>query len=117
MIYLASPYTHTDPLIMKTRFLVAEQCTARLLQQGQFVYSPIVHCHEIALKYDMPTTFDFWRRYNFDMLRRADLFGILKIKGWDQSHGVEEEHRMARDLGMTIYFLDEEGRALVGGDD
>ena len=79
MLYLASPYSDPDPLIMKTRFLLAEQVTARLLQREIWVYSPIVHCHELALKYELPTDFTFWRAYNFAMLRHADELFVLKI--------------------------------------
>lgn len=113
MIYLASPYSHPDPLIMRTRFMLAEQCTASLLMQRQFVYSPIVHCHELAQKFKLPTDFEYWKAYNFDMLRRADVFGILKINGWAESKGLTAEHKMARRLGMSIVFFNEEGRALT----
>lgn len=109
MIYLASPYSHPDPLIMRTRFLLAEQCCARLLQSRHFVYSPIVHCHELSQRYSLPTNFEFWRDYNFDMLRRADEFRVLRISGWDQSVGVRAEIEMARLLKLDRGFLTEEG--------
>lgn len=109
MIYLASPYSHQDKLIMKTRFLLAEQVTATMLMRGEFVYSPIVHCHELAQKFDLPTDFRFWQRYNFDMLRRADAFYILAIPGWEVSVGLTAEHAVAKELGLPRRFIDEEG--------
>lgn len=112
MIYLASPYTHPDPLIMKTRFLLAEQCTAAMLFEGHFVYSPIVHCHEIAQKYSLPSDFSFWKTYNFDMLRRADKFYILDIPGWAESKGVMAERTLAAEIGFYIYHVNEHGEIL-----
>jgi len=97
---------------MRTRFLLAEQCCARLLQSGQFVYSPIVHCHELAQKFALPTDFAFWKLYNFDMLRRADAFVVLRISGWDESTGVRAEYETAKALGMTCGFVTEEGEEI-----
>src|SRR6478752_4572437 len=91
MIYLASPYSHPDPLIMKTRFLLAEQVTATLLKERLWTYSPIVHCHELSQKFTLPTDFAYWKEYNFHMLRRAEGFWILAIPGWQESKGVTAE--------------------------
>lgn len=109
MIYLASPYTHSDSLIMKTRFLLAEQVTARLIQQGRFVYSPIVHCHAMSERYALPTTFDFWKAYNFDMIRHASELYVLSIDGWEESKGVRGELEFARQFTLPIFYVDEEG--------
>lgn len=113
MIYLASPYSHTDPLIMKTRFLLAEQVTAELLKTRQWVYSPIVHCHEIAIKYNLSTDFSYWQYYNRDMIRRCDAFYILSIPGWKTSKGVRGEFDFALQCGMFPSLIDEEGK--LGG--
>lgn len=109
MIYLASPYSSPDPLIMKTRFLLAEQVTAKLLSQEIWVYSPIVHCHELAQKFNLPTDFAYWQSYNFDMLRRADALYILSIPGWYESKGVKAEFDLAALMGLPIRYIDEHG--------
>lgn len=109
MIYLASPYSHPDPLVMRTRFLIAEQVTAQLLASKRFVYSPIVHCHELAQKFTLPTDFQFWKDYNFDFLRRADDFLILKIDGWETSKGVAAERSLADMLNINRGFVDADG--------
>ena len=105
MIYLASPYSHPDDLIRKTRFLIAQEVTAGLINLGKFIYSPIVHCHELAETYAMPTDFVFWRRYNIDMLRRADCMYILEIPGWDTSDGVKHEMLVASEIGIEIHLV------------
>jgi hypothetical protein len=113
MIYLASPYSHTDRLIMKTRFLLAQQATAAMLSRREFVYSPIVHCHELTSQYSLPTDFDFWKAYNFDMLRRADKFVVLKIDGWEESKGVKAEAELAMLLDLPRGFIDAEGNEVL----
>lgn len=109
MLYLASPYSHKDPLIMKTRFLLVEQCTAYILQRRDHVYSPIVHCHEIAAKFSLPTDFDFWQAYNRDMLRRCTEFAILDIDGWKESKGVRGEFDFAQLCEMPTKLISDLG--------
>lgn len=109
MIYLASPYSSPDPLVMRTRFLLAEQVTATLIGRGHYAYSPIVHCHEMAQKYKLSTDFGFWRQYCLDTLRFANALFILKIEGWDTSTGVTEERSFATILGIPMSFVDTEG--------
>lgn len=109
MIYLASPYSHRDPIIKKTRFLLAEQATAALINQGYFVWSPIVHCYEMALKFSMPDDADFWKRYNFDFIRRADSMYVLDIEGWQDSKGVMTELKLAKEILLPVAWVSPEG--------
>lgn len=113
MIYLASPYSSPDPLIVKTRFLLAQQVTALMLQQGIYVYSPIVHCHEVSMAYSLPGDFAFWQGYNIDMLRRADALYVLATPGWKESAGVQEEIKFARLAGIPIQAVNDEGVAIA----
>lgn len=116
MIYLASPYSHKDPLVVRTRFLLTMQATAALIKQGHFVWSPIVHCHEMAERHTMPTDAEFWKSYNFDFIRRADAIFLLAISGWDQSKGVAMELDLARDLNIPVKAVNEMGDFLDGKD-
>lgn len=109
MIYLASPYTSSDPLIVRTRFLIVEQVTAILMEKGNYIYSPIVHCHELAAKYTLPTDFEYWKGYNIDMIRRADQFAVLTIPGWKESKGVQGELEFARSADLEIFYVNELG--------
>lgn len=113
MIYLASPYTHVDPLVRKTRFLLAEQVTAELLKRGEIVFSPIVHTHELSTKHALPYDFDFWQRYCLGMLRHAESFVILTISGWRESKGLQAELDFSRKAGIMVTFVDTDGRYIA----
>lgn len=94
---------------MKTRFLLAEQVTAFLLQDQQWAYSPIVHCHVIAEKYSLPTSFEYWQAYNRCMIRRCDKLFVLDIPGWKESIGVKSEIQFAKLCGLDFRLISEEG--------
>jgi chromosome condensin MukBEF MukE localization factor len=109
MIYLASPYSSPDPIITKTRFLLAEECVATLIKQGHHIWSPIVHCHEMARRFDLPTDAQFWKEYNFDFIRRCEALFCLQIEGWMESKGVMMELKLAGEILLPVRFVNVEG--------
>lgn len=111
-VYLATPYAHADAGIMLQRYEQALQFTAEALSRRFNVYSPIVHNHEIALHYEnsgtplgniMATnfrTFQFWEKFDFAMLERADELWIYQLPGWSESKGIAAEKMFwERELG------------------
>lgn len=107
MIYLASPYSDSDPSIVEKRFKLASQATVIALNRGEIIYSPIVHCHQLAIDYDLPKTFDFWQSYNFGMINHCTTVFVLAIDGWDKSVGVAGEIEYAKKKGKPVVFVDE----------
>jgi hypothetical protein len=103
--YLASPYTHPIPSIQRDRYQAALKCTHWLLTQRIWAYSPIVHCHTLALQYDLPTDFAFWQDYNIAMIVPAEGFMILALEGWDVSKGVAAEINIAHATNKRIRFI------------
>lgn len=73
------------------------------------VYSPIVHCHPIAVNHTLPRGFDYWRQYNQRMIRACDIFVTLQIEGLDLSVGVAGEREYAEQLNKKIGRLIPEG--------
>ena len=101
-IYLASPYTNNP----EENFKLAESYVAQQLKNGVCIFSPIVHCHEIAQKHDLPHDFNFWQNYNFNMLFNADELWILKIPGWENSVGVQEEIKFAEKHKLKVKYIE-----------
>jgi nucleoside 2-deoxyribosyltransferase len=102
MIYLASPY-HSDAAIREQRFRAACRAAAALLREGKTVVSPIAHSHPLV-EHGLPTTWEFWRRYNVEYLQRCDALIVLTLDGWQESVGVQAEIRIAGGLGKPISF-------------
>lgn len=101
-IYLASPYTSDEPSVIVERYEMAKSMTAHLLNEGHFIYSPIVHCHELAHSHSLPKDFKFWKDYNFAMLEKAEELWVLTIDGWDKSEGIKNEIYRALQLGLKV---------------
>src|SRR5688572_28841245 len=104
MIYLASPYSHPNPLVREARFEAACRTTAELVRAGHVVFSPIVHGHPLV-RFGTPTDWAFWERHDRAYLSRCQLLLILTLEGWEQSIGVQAEIGIARTLGLPVAFL------------
>jgi len=94
-IYIASPYSHPDRNARHDRFLLAEQYAAILISDSQACFSPIVHCHAMAERYNMPQASEFWRNYNYKMISACSEIHFLLIDGWETSAGLKDELRYA----------------------
>jgi len=105
LIYLASPYTHEDKLVMYNRFKEAEYVVASLLKENYCVYSPIVHCHSIAQKYKLPTDFAYWAKYDEAVLKRCTHMYVLELEGWMESNGIKFEKEVALKHNIPIRYL------------
>lgn len=115
-IYLASPYSHREPRTRRKRYLAARDAVAWLLNQRQWVYSPIVHCHALSLAHDLPTHAAFWREYNFAMLAPASELMILTLPNWATSGGIIAERAEATRLGLPVTYLRPELCGIADGD-
>ena len=98
--YIASPYTNNP----EVNFKRVELIVAQLLKDGQCIFSPIVHCHEIAQKHNLPKDFKFWEKYNFNMLIESDLLLVIQLPGWQESVGVQAEIKFAKENKINILY-------------
>jgi hypothetical protein len=103
--YLASPYNHPTPSIMQDRYQAALRITVHLLSKRIWTYSPIVHCHTLALQNNLPTDHGYWMDYNRAMLMPAQELLILTLSGWDDSKGIAEEINIAHATNKPIRFI------------
>lgn len=104
MIYLASPYSHPEAEVRQRRFEAACRAAAKLICQGQTVFSPIAHSHAICA-YGVPLDWRFWERHDRRYLEACDEVVVLLIDGWRESVGVQAEIAIARKLGKPITYL------------
>ena len=102
MIYLASPYSHPDPLTVEDRVHETERFVAHYVRQGYVLFSPIVHCHRLALNNQLPTSAAFWQTYNEAILRQCLAMWVLRLPGWAESKGVMMELQFAHLHGIPV---------------
>lgn len=110
--YLACPYTSKEPNLQhklwteEYRFHCANRAAAKLLNDGHFVYSPISHCHPMAIDAKLPGDWAFWQKYCKVSLKWCNRVMVLKIDGWETSTGVQAEIKLAKDMGLEIDYME-----------
>ena len=99
MVYLASPFNHPTEAVRRLRYQEVRSATKHFLDQGLYVYSPIVHNYHIDLPH---RDWSFWKLYDFATIRRMERLWILALDGVESSVGVKEELDLALDLGKIV---------------
>lgn len=105
MIYLASPYTDPNPQVMDERYEAVLDKAAEFFQRGEFVFSPIVHCHLMAYRHKLPKDISYWNNYNTEMLSLCDELCVLMLPCWENSRGIRFEIELASKLGKRISYV------------
>lgn len=105
LIYLASPYTAEDEAVKEDRYDAVCRCAANLIGQDYLIFSPIVHSHPLV-PHGLPSSWKFWKRYDTLMISLCDELWVLKLDGWIGSKGVQDEIKIAMDLGKRIRFVE-----------
>lgn len=106
MVYLASPYAHSDKDVCKSRYWAAVKALAEAMQgQKVTVFSPIAHNHPSAVRFDLPKDWAFWRAVDFPFLEMCDMLVVLELEGWEDSRGINDEIIHAQELGIPVEYV------------
>lgn len=112
LIYLACPYSYkdSDPAkimqIKEERFLAVNKAAAKLMEQGNYIFSPISHTHPIAMAGNLPGGWDYWEGYDRCMLSCCKKIIVLRLAGWETSTGVQAEIKIGQELGIPVEYID-----------
>ena len=104
MIYVAGPYSHSDPDVRQQRFVEHCIAAAKLADADVCpVFSPIAHGHALCEQGGLTRLdHDFWMRQCLPFLRNADALVVLTIDGWRESKGTQVELDEAAALQIPV---------------
>ncbi len=104
-MYLATPYSKYEGGIDEA-FKLACRARAALMRLGLSVYSPIVHCHPVAIEGNIdPLDHEIWLRDDRPFMLAAHSLIVLKAKGWDVSYGIGEEIKTFKEQHKPIFYM------------
>lgn len=104
MIYVASPYNHSDPEIVERNFREVTEFVADLCSQGVTAFSPITYGHTLIKFHELPSTWEYWQNFCFSFLDKCDKMIVYMMPGWENSRGVQEEIKYADRNKIQIMF-------------
>lgn len=112
LIFISTPYSDPDKSVQESRFEMACQLVAKLLNEGKFPISPIVHGHPTT-KYGVRGDWQFWQEYCRQMIQVCQVVYVGDLEGWQQSTGVREEIEFAKSLDKKIYLINHKNAEII----
>lgn len=107
MIYLASPHSHTSSGVREDRYQAALKCTSWMIENGFWVFSPIVHSHNLPCNKGDKISWEFWKEFDTETIKRFDEVWVLMIVGTTESKGVKAEVEIAKTQNKIIKTIHE----------
>jgi len=105
LIYMGTPYTRY-PAGLQVAFEQSAKLAGRLIRNGVRVYSPIAHCHPIAIYGDLnPIDHSIWIPLNESMMRASNALLVAEMEGWKDSIGVQQEIGIFERDGKPVYYI------------
>ena len=111
--YLASPYAKY-PAGAEQAFIDVCAIAGQLIQSGMAIYSPIAHCHPIAVHTGMKLhNYELWIPLDKMMLDRCDVLIVAHMLGWQDSIGIKIEIDYFIEADKPIYDLNIKNLCMV----
>lgn len=112
LVYLAAPYTHSDPEVVKQRMELYYKVDAELMKNGIMTASPLLK-HALLAVSDLPGDWEYWKEYALRLLSSCDRMIIIGMDGWDKSTGVAAEIEFCEDndIPYEVLYVDDTGEA------
>ena len=96
-------------ILLEKRVAYTQKLVYELLMDGKFPYSPILHCHELSKKYDLPGEYKFWKDNDRNAIEHcSEVYVLMMVDdygSWEKSTGITDEIYYAERLGKKITYL------------
>ena len=102
LIYLAAPFSHTNPDVSRWRLEEVNRYAANLLSQGRLAFSPLSHGAQLDSP-DIPDS--VWYELGLRIMESCDELWLLALDGWEGSEGVRMELERAWQLDIPVYVV------------
>ena len=118
MIYVCSLYSNgigglplpEQKLLLQKRVDYTMKRVYDMLMGGYSPYSPIIHCHDMSFKYDLPKDYDFWQNIDRNAIEHCSEVYVLKMEdafgNWRDSKGISDEVSFAESIGKKITYFE-----------
>lgn len=104
-VYIAMPYSDTDPDIVAFRMGVFARCDNVFIKQGAFTVSPLQKHFTAIDASAVPGDWDFWKGYSEAYLSISQVMVVIMLDGWMNSTGVAGELAFCRSRNIPIVYL------------
>lgn len=105
MIYVASPYSHTNPEVRYARAETSFRYVFRLKELGRLSYSPLAYS-ALFVGVDPEPSYEFWIEHCLKILGVCSELHVLCLDGWELSKGVCIEIDFAQAHNIPVTYIE-----------
>lgn len=105
IIYIATPYSHPDPNVVKERMNVFARVAGTLALRGYTVVSPCYNHFILDYMPGLATDWHTWRMYSEELLSKSHRIVVLCQDRWEESIGVRAEIGYANQCKIPIIYM------------
>ena len=102
--YVASPYGHSDRVVLKARVRAAQTVAADMVRNGIAAFSPVHYTHAL-LEATGAAPPDGWYAFDLHFLEHAAKMVILELPGWEESRGIMIEKAFAHGRRIPVQHM------------
>lgn len=105
LVYLATPYSKYEAGL-ENAANDAAKVSAKLLQAGVAVYSPIVYTHQLAMHGNIdPLDHSLWLPFDQPFMDACNCLCVAMMDGWKESYGIDHEIKDFTAKNKMIVYL------------
>ena len=106
LVYVGSPYSHSDPRVVQERFEVIYAVTECIIREQRVVvpFSPIAYTHQFC---HIPGV--DWVKWDINFLKVCKAMLIVQMQGWVASVGVQKEKNYCQTHGIPVFYTTVDG--------
>lgn len=108
LIYLASPYSHSDPRVMAYREEQVNSVAAHLYLKHKVSIIPPIMISAVMKRHlgnTIGTSFKEWRNVDLRYIAACDEVWVVTMSGWNQSIGVIAEIEYAKKNNIPVKYI------------
>lgn len=113
IIYVGGPYSNNAPASNGpssaakriARFNAVTELARQLIEQGNFVYSPLTMTHPIDVRMKHDPGSDYWVDFDEAFMQHCSSMIVLMLPGWDESSGLKREIAYFKARELPIEFI------------
>lgn len=107
MIFLSARFTEKDPFKQQERvdeYMIADLL---LMEAGHHTVGSLhkVFNNRYAGNEELDLSWEYWKEYTIDLIKRCDEIYVLCSDGWETSTGVQDEIKLAKEFGIEVNYF------------
>ena len=105
---ISGPYSSKDEAVKQSRIKAIADACLLVTKMGDIPVSPLLFGLTLIEKsgQQLPDSYEFWDEFCRQYVLASHKIYVLNLPGWDESNGVKDEIKVAKENLIPVYLVD-----------